>query len=156
MQVVIDIPEKAYSYIKREWVENDFDSPMNHAMNCIKKSTPLPKGHGNLKDELDLDLFAPSLGTDEYVNDLMVKHNIDYVNGDDEDKVRAFALDLIRSCMNVIETAPTIIDADKESEENELRRYAAKVINRGNCMMCGKKLTEELFFCKECEEKGRK
>ena len=30
-----------------------------------------------------------------------------------------------------------------------------KVINRGKCMMCGKELTEGLFFCKECEEKGR-
>ena len=35
----------------------------------------------------------------------------------------------------------------------------AKVINRGNCMMCGKKLTEGIFFCKDCESKaiqGRK
>ena len=31
-----------------------------------------------------------------------------------------------------------------------------KVINRGKCMMCGKELTEGLFFCKECEEKGEK
>lgn len=30
-----------------------------------------------------------------------------------------------------------------------------KVINRGNCIMCGKKLTEGLFFCKECEAKGK-
>ena len=29
-----------------------------------------------------------------------------------------------------------------------------KVINRGKCMLCGKELTEGLFFCKECEEKG--
>ena len=50
MQIVIDISEKAYSYIKREWVENDFDSPMIHAMNGIKKGTPLPKGHGDLID----------------------------------------------------------------------------------------------------------
>lgn len=28
-----------------------------------------------------------------------------------------------------------------------------KVINRGKCMLCGKELTEGLFFCKECEEK---
>ena len=31
-----------------------------------------------------------------------------------------------------------------------------KVINRGKCMLCGKELTEGLFFCKECEEKGDK
>lgn len=39
-----------------------------------------------------------------------------------------------------------IIEADKE--------YKAKVITRGNCMKCGKKLTEGLFFCKECENKA--
>lgn len=32
-----------------------------------------------------------------------------------------------------------------------LPKYEAKVITRGNCMMCGKELTEGLFFCKECE-----
>lgn len=41
--------------------------------------------------------------------------------------------------------APTIIEADT--------KYEAKVITRGNCMMCGKELTEGLFFCKECEAK---
>ncbi len=30
-------------------------------------------------------------------------------------------------------------------------KYEAKVITRGNCMKCGKELTEGLFFCKECE-----
>ena len=44
------------------------------------------------------------------------------------------------------EDAPTIIEADKE--------YEVEIITRGNCMMCGKELTEGLFFCKECEEKG--
>ncbi len=43
---------------------------------------------------------------------------------------------------------PTIIEADKE--------YDVKAITRGNCMACGKELTEGVFFCKECEEKGRK
>ena len=42
-------------------------------------------------------------------------------------------------------SAPTIIEADKE--------YEVEVITRGNCMMCGKELTEGLFFCKECEAK---
>jgi hypothetical protein len=32
-----------------------------------------------------------------------------------------------------------------------LPKYEAEVITRGNCMMCGKELTEGLFFCKECE-----
>ena len=33
------------------------------------------------------------------------------------------------------------------------KEYEVEVITRGNCMMCGKELTEGLFFCKECEEK---
>ena len=48
---------------------------------------------------------------------------------------------------------------DKYKTESEDKDYEAKVITRGNCMMCGKELTEGLFFCKECETKavqGRK
>ena len=48
--------------------------------------------------------------------------------------------------MNFIDTAPTIIEADKE--------YEVEVVTRGNCMICGKGLTEGLFFCKECEDKA--
>ena len=135
MQIVINVPEKEFSieiedkfqdFFKRLKVETKDHLITNTSLLCgayeletiemfldaFKNCTLLPKGHGDLKDELDLDLSSPSLGTDEYVGDLMAKHNIDYVNGDDEDKVRAFALDLIDSCMNVIETAPTIIEAD--------------------------------------------
>ena len=46
-----------------------------------------------------------------------------------------------------------------EPEESEVQeadnKYEAKVIIRGNCMMCGKELTEGLFFCKECEDKAK-
>lgn len=35
--------------------------------------------------------------------------------------------------------------------EKILQKYVTKVINRGNCMMCGKELTEGIFFCKECD-----
>lgn len=45
-----------------------------------------------------------------------------------------------------IDIAETIIEADK--------KYEAKVITRGNCMMCGKELTEGLFLCKECGDKA--
>lgn len=33
-------------------------------------------------------------------------------------------------------------------------QYEAKVITHGNCMMCGKELTEGLFLCKECKAKA--
>lgn len=32
MKIVIDIPEKVYTYIQREWEEYDFDSVVNHAI----------------------------------------------------------------------------------------------------------------------------
>ena len=108
MQVVITVSDDEYEAIMNRI------PPLYYAAYLIQNGTPLPKGHGDLKDELDLDLFAPSLGTDEYIDNLMAKHNIDYSNGDDEDKVRAFALDLISSCMNVIGNSPTIIEAGKE------------------------------------------
>ena len=46
----------------------------------------------------------------------------------------------------VVNATPTIIEADKESE--------VEVITRGKCVMCGKELTEGLFFCKECGDKA--
>lgn len=42
---------------------------------------------------------------------------------------------------------------NKAENEEHLPKYEAKVITRGNCMMCGKELTEGLFFCKECSAK---
>lgn len=116
IELVIRISEETINEIKNNamfdvCISSDIRWDVTSA---IENSIPLPKGHGDLKDELDLDLFAPGLGIHEYVNDLMAKHNIDYVNGDDEDKVRTFATDLIHSCMNVIKTAPTIIEADRE------------------------------------------
>ena len=38
--------------------------------------------------------------------------------------------------------------------EQEIRQYEVKAVTRGNCMMCGKELTDGLFFCEECEDKG--
>lgn len=38
-----------------------------------------------------------------------------------------------------------------KNRTNKKDKYGMKVINRGKCMLCGKELTEGLFFCKECE-----
>lgn len=116
MQVIINIDDEIYETIKTIEISElrSGKSFLSKVFDAIANGVPLHKGHGDLKDELDLDLSSPSLGTEEYVDDLMAKHSIDYANGDDEDKVREFALDLIDSCMNVIETAPTIIKADNE------------------------------------------
>ena len=50
--------------------------------------------------------------------------------------------------MNFIDAAPTIIEANKSSTAK------FKVVTRGNCMICGKELTEGLFLCEECKDKA--
>ena len=44
--------------------------------------------------------------------------------------------------------------SSSEYQRDVLPKYEAEVITRGNCMMCGKELTEGLFLCKECEDKA--
>lgn len=43
----------------------------------------------------------------------------------------------------------------KDRKRRKMIKLDYKVINRGKCMLCGKDLTEGLFFCKECEQKGK-
>lgn len=44
MQIVINIPEEEYKNIK------NYTAPMTWTEHLIKNGTPLPKGHGRLKD----------------------------------------------------------------------------------------------------------
>lgn len=46
------------------------------------------------------------------------------------------------------------MDKDLLNDYRMKNKLDYKVINRGKCMLCGKELTEGLFFCKECEQKG--
>lgn len=41
-KLVIDIPDRVYSYIQEEWadISPEFDSPINHVMQGIKNGTP--------------------------------------------------------------------------------------------------------------------
>ena len=54
MQIVINIPEKIYTYIKREWTVTDFDSPATHIFNGVKTGAVLSEGHGRLIDADEL------------------------------------------------------------------------------------------------------
>lgn len=42
----------------------------------------------------------------------------------------------------------------KHKADNLSDKYVLKAVTRGNCMLCGKELTEGIFFCKECEDKA--
>ena len=93
-------------------------------LNAFKGGTPLPKGHGRL---IDADDLLDRIGLED--NDSNREDNVgEIITLEDFDFI------------------PTIIEADKE--------YEVEIITRGNCMMCGKKLDEGLFFCKECESKA--
>ena len=46
MQIVIDIPEENYNFVKRQ-VADGITNPLKV---CIANGTPLPKGHGDLID----------------------------------------------------------------------------------------------------------
>lgn len=47
-----------------------------------------------------------------------------------------------------------IEDRISELKGESDKEYESEVITRGNCMICGKELTEGLFLCKECENKA--
>ena len=143
MQIVIDIPEEQ---IKKSLKESEYileDEGIKGFVNIVMlytngrlefvdverredfyscNFTPLPKGHGALKD------------TDAICKDIISALGICDEN---------YLLEAEKAVYKRIKNADTIIEADKE--------YEVEVVTRGNCMMCGKELDKGLFFCKECE-----
>ena len=97
MQIIIDIPEEYYNAIKaipdRECIVDTL---------LIKYGKPLPKGHGKLGD-LDIILNKAK----RHRKDYMEAENSSYCRG----KLHAY-----ESYIEEVENAPTIIEADKESE----------------------------------------
>lgn len=65
MQIVIDIPEEDYKFVKKQ-VADGITNPLKI---CIANGTPLPKGHGRLidadalleKHRIDLSAVAPTV-----------------------------------------------------------------------------------------------
>lgn len=114
-----------------ERCKNRFQRRIEIMGDAIANGTPLPKGHGRI---MDVDKIIKKMEErEECLKDNRSMYETACVET---------ALDMF---------GDTIIEADKE--------YEVEVITRGNCMMCGKELTEGLFFCKECEAKaiqGRK
>ena len=90
MQIVIDIPDYDYRQIKEYYEKNDI---VEAAYSYIYHGTPLPKGHGRLIDADDL-----------YENTEIYHSHID-------------GYDCVR--WKDIKGAPTIIEADTESEGKE-------------------------------------
>lgn len=95
MKIVIDIPDKAYWVIKyfESALDNNYekdDDVKTALIKAVLKGTPLPKGHGDLKD----------------VDELYEKSRLCHTEEDGTACVE----------WREINDAPTIIEADKESE----------------------------------------
>lgn len=97
MQIVIDIPKEMMSYINK----NEFNAISEAAYGsmaifAIQHGTPLPKGHGRLKD-----------------SDAICKDIISALGIRDEN----YLLEAEKAVYKRIKNAPTIIEADREGVE---------------------------------------
>lgn len=88
MQMLIDIPEELYKYVRGELAESEcqYDYTLT-SWNAIHNGTPLPKGHGRLIDADNIS-FSQFFDAGDYAQ-----------------------------ARRGIHDAPTIIEADRESEE---------------------------------------
>ena len=98
MRLIIDIPEEDYNNIapvlNGETIEGGFD--ILKTLEIIKNGTPLPKGHGRLKD-------VDKIG--------LTNFECFMCNGDYKEALKKY--------IEKIENAPTIIEADKEAEDED-------------------------------------
>lgn len=101
MQIVIDIDDNLYTRLFDNGVDN-YDDAVDMAKS-IRKGTPLPKGHGRLGD------------LDAVMNDIC--------NSINEMTKIGLAVDgeyLWGKLNDAIENAPTIIEADTESDNEDI------------------------------------
>ncbi len=89
IELVIKIPEEEYALCKKQWDTECLDA----LMIAVKYGIPLPKGHGRLIDADRLKIDNP----------LHLSLDVPYVTE--------------YTVEGIIDNAPTIIEADKESEE---------------------------------------
>lgn len=102
MQIVIDIDDEDYKRIQD--IPNVFNSLTSRTYSAIRNGTPLPKGHGRL---IDADEFE-ELFSEECVGDCgacVPKRKTD-------GRGRWYS-----TCL-LVDNAPTLIEADTESEDN--------------------------------------
>lgn len=99
MQIVIDIPEEEY----KRMIEQKMFGRVDVWKNAICNGTPLPKGHGRL---IDADVFEKRLmdARSYYLGEKADNFDLRFAAG-------------LKSAAERLVDAPTIIDADTESEE---------------------------------------
>lgn len=100
MKLIIDIPSEMLEDAKADML---LDIELPHITNAIANGIPLPKGHGRL---IDADVFEKRL----------MDARSYYIGEKADDFDLRFAAGLKSAAERLVD-APTIIEADKESEE---------------------------------------
>ena len=98
MKLIIDISKGAYDSV----VDGHLDQCIKYFANAISKGTPLPKGYGRLIDA-----------------DALKKSNEEYIIAYPMDEEECMRNTMVRWINDDITDAPTIIEADTESEDKE-------------------------------------
>lgn len=94
-------------------------------------------------DSLKDFFFSETSGTEDIINDLMMKHNLDYANDVDEDEVIDFAKDLLLAVRNVIDTEPTI-EHDKQIRDEVIDGMTEKYFDAIETILHSQDLKLEL------------
>lgn len=102
MQIVIDIPETIYKAV----VSNNLTYGIATIFHAIRNGTPLPKGHGALKDT---DALMKLYGLEDATK---------YGNETAEQQTHSYSTMMMYEIADMLDDAPTIIEADTESEVN--------------------------------------
>lgn len=132
MKIIIDIPEEFEIDFKNDKFDECFSriyyaatsSKTNIAGNYeLETLEMLRKAFGEVNgvvgeykprliDANDLKefFFRPESDTEEIINDLMIKHNLDYLHDVNEDDVMDFAKELLKMVCNVIDTQKTLFN----------------------------------------------
>ena len=100
MKIVIDIPKKTYDAIKERNIITCGETFAHKLVNCIKNGTPLPKGHGDLKDA---DIYKTEVK--KYIAE----------NKNSDDLYLAGCGDGAYHALHIYDCIPTIIEADGDS-----------------------------------------
>ena len=96
MKLIIDIPEELYTYMQSESYDAHLDKRFDYRIRfAVREGKPLPKGYGRLISTSDLDITK------------LVDSDIEWVMG---------RCDISR-VQDMIDNAPTIIEADKGAIE---------------------------------------
>lgn len=105
MKIIIDIPEKMYKdYVSVNLGRGNGKTIVYNLLKAIKHGTPLPKNHGRL---IDAEKIANDINA---LKDNWNRYRNEYESGRYESYDYA---------VDTIEDAPTIIEADKEGDNND-------------------------------------